>query len=305
MICDVETRVWASPAQLGDALAEVLRKRTADRRTGGDAHEEAHASAVRRVDRAFVLGFRSAMLGADIGNDYVAQVARRHPDRLVPIAGIDPLIASWRDDVDRAVSLGHLGITVSPSFQGFPPSHSSAMRLWELCAAKNLPVFVSRPTPFPPQAILECDRPMLWDEPLRAMPGLTIVFAGLGAPFFEETLVLLAKHERTFAHLGGAARRPLDAYRWLLAALDTGVAERLFFASGFPFDTPAAVIERLYTLNSVVLGTTLPGVPRNEIERIVHRDVFAALGVADPIAAAPIDDRQALLAAARSLLADR
>ena len=93
--------------------------------------------------------------------------------------------------------------------------------------------------------------------------------------------------------------------RWLSAAIDAGVADRLLFASGFPFDTPAAAIERLFTLNTVVHGTTLPGIPRRDIEAIVRRDAFAALGIADPIAVRPMGDKEALLAAARSLLSDR
>ncbi|MDZ4830781.1 MAG: amidohydrolase family protein [Phycisphaerae bacterium] len=309
MICDLETRVWASPMQLGDAIANALRRPRTEVRLQGtpyDAgHEEAHVAAMRPVARAFVLGFRSVMLGAEISNEYVAQVTRRRADRLVAVAGIDPMAPSWHDDLDRAIANGHVAVTVSPACQGYPPSHSAAMLLWEACAERRLPVIVSKPGTLPAPASLECDRPLLWDEPLRAIPELTLVFAGLGAPFVEETLVLLAKHERTFASLAGAARRPIDAYRWLLAAHDAGVSERLLFASGFPFDTPASALERLYTLNALVLGTTLPGIPRRDIERIVERNAFDALGIRDPIAHQPAGDQVALLAAARSLLSDR
>jgi predicted TIM-barrel fold metal-dependent hydrolase len=305
VISDLDMRLWSSSTTLGAGVCDALRRRASSALETIEIHEERFARAIAVVDRAFLLGFRSAHLQSSIPNDYVANVARRYPDKVLPVAGIDPMDASWADDLDRARALGHVAITVSPSLQGYAPSHSRAMRVWERCADARIPVIVSRVGPLPGQALLEFERPVLWDEPLRHLPNLTLVFAGLGAPFFEETLVLLAKHARTFAQLAGAARRPLDAYRWLSAAIDAGVADRLLFASGFPFDTPAAAIERLFTLNTVVHGTTLPGIPRRDIEAIVRRDAFAALGIADPIAVRPMGDKEALLAAARSLLSDR
>lgn len=305
MLADLDTRLWSSAEMLGPSLADAMRQRRARGDAPPDGHEDSYALAVRVADRAFLLGFRSGMLEANVGNEYIAQVARRHPDRLVPVAGIDPMLPSWPDDIDRALALGHVAITVSPSLQGYAPAHSQAMRLWERCVERSLPVLISRIGPMPPAAMLEFERPMLWDEALRAFPTLTVVFAGVGGPFFEETLVLLAKHGRTFAHVAGIARRPLDAYRWLTAAIEAGVSHRLLFASGFPFDTPHAALERLYTLNTIVQGTSLPGIPRREIESIVRRDPFEALGIGDPIATRPMGDADALMAAARLLLSDR
>jgi predicted TIM-barrel fold metal-dependent hydrolase len=313
VICDVDTRLWASPTQLGDALVGVLRRLSDTKLLPADGNEEAHAVQAKAVDRAFLLGFRSKALKADLSNDFLAAAARRRPDKLVAIAGIDPILQSWRDDLDRAVELGCLGVSVSPSLQGYPPTHSQAMRLWERCATLGLPVFVSRPLPMPgplpSEAILEADRPLHWDEVLRAFPGLTVVLASLGQPWVDETLVLVGKHERCFTHLGGCVRRPLDLYRWLTAALDLGVADRILFASGFPFETPAKAIEKLYGLAAVVHGTTLQSIPRREIQAIVERDAFRVLGVRDRAGelqlGASAGEQAALLAAARSLLSDR
>ena len=179
------------------------------------------------------------------------------------------------------------------------------MALWEACAARRLPVFVSQPGPIPPDAVLAFDAPLHWDEPLRSIEGLTVVFPSLGWPWVDETLVLLAKHPRAFAHIAGVARRPFDAYRHLSTALDLGVAGRLLFASAFPLESSASAIERLYAVNIVVHGTTLPSIPRRELQAIVERDAFALLGIRDPAAVLAQGEQAALLAAARSLLSDR
>lgn len=305
MICDVDTRLWASRDHLGPTLGALLRRLTADRYSALDASDQAHANAMRPVARAFVLGFRSQRLGASLPNDLLAAVVRNRPDRLLGFAGIDPLVAGWREELDRAIDLGCSGITVSPSFQGCPPTHSQAMRLWEACAERSLPIIVSRPTPMPQEAILEFDRPTHWDEALRALPSLRIVFASFGAPYVEETLLLLSKFPHAFAHCGASLRRPIDAYRWISAAAELGVLDRILFASGFPFDTPAATMERLYGLNTLVHGTTLPSVPRRELQAIVERDALSLLGIRDRAAIMVDGEQRALLAAAESLRSDR
>lgn len=304
MICDVDTRIWSSRDDLGPVLGPLVRRLTADRTTF-DASEDAHATAMKPVARAFVLGFRARRLRCEFPNEAVAAAARSRPDRLIGIAGIDPLSPTWREELDRALDLGLSGVTVSPSFQGCPPTHSQAMRLWERCLEKSLPVIVSRPTPLPQEAILEYDRPTHWDETLRSLPSLRVVFASLGAPYVEETLLLLAKFPRVFAHCGASLRRPMDAYRWISAASDLGVGDRLLFASGFPFDTPAAALERLYGLNTAVQGTTLPSVPRRDLQAIADRDALALLAIRDRGAIMIDGERQALLAAAESLRRDR
>jgi len=312
VICDVDTRLWASPHQLGPVLEAVVRRLAGERLTMLDGNEESHFAHSRGVDRTFVLGFRSKALGADLSNEFIAAAVRRRPDRLVGFAGIDPLLPSWRDDLTRAIDLGLVGVSVSPSFQGFPPTHSQAMRLWERCMANGLPVIVSRPAPMPAAAVLEWDRPTHWDEVLRALPTLTVVFAGLGMPYVEETLVLLAKHERTFAHIAGCMRRPVDAYRWIAAVIELGVASRLLFASGFPQESPTAVMERLYGLNALMHGaghgigqpTGLAPIARRELLAIIERDAMSCLGLRDRAAIVDQGEQAALLAAAQSLLID-
>lgn len=280
MITDVQTRCWASPGQLGDELAACFARRGYGRSPA--SHEESHVGACERAGIAFVLGSRSGRLGVNVGPDWIAQVVRRRPDRLVGVAGIDPLLPDWRDDLERATSLGLKAVTVSPALQGYHPAHTAAMDLWAECERLGLPVLVSHFGPLPSSAMLEHDRPFLWDEVFRSFPRLTAVFGSLGAPFLAETLAILEKHDRVFADVAHLGRNPIEGYRALAAASAAGTLGKLLFASGFPSETPSESIERLFELNAFLVGLSLPTIPQAQIRGIVERDACSLLGIVPP-----------------------
>lgn len=282
MIFDVLTRVWHSPEQLGFELAEGIR--AASRRPGGvDGTTGAHSQALECIGCALVHGFKSQALGAVVPPEFIAGVVGRQPHRLAGIAGIDPMGPSWMDDLDHAKSLGLVGINISPSAQGFHPTHSTAMRLFDRCAKEQLPVFVSRPGLLTPSMIMEFDRPTPWDEVARTFPTLKIVFGEIGFPWIDETIALLAKHPGVYADTSGIASQSWRLYTTLLHAHEAGVLDKIFLASGFPFVSPAAAVEAIYSLNSYALGTNLSAIPRAALRLIVERNPISTLGMNAPL----------------------
>ena len=236
------------------------------------------------VDVACVHGFRSAMLEANVPNEYLAELVSNHPDSLIGIAGIDPLAPGAINEVERVLELGLSGITISPSMQGLHPTHSAAMRIYEACEAKRMPVMVSRPSVGLPASVMEFDRPAAWDEVARTFPALHIVIGGLGFPWVDETLTLIQKHEHVFADLSTLTKNPWATWNALLTAqaLSEGtsnVMDRLLFASGWPAMSPARAIETLYSLNAFSQGSHLPTIPRATIHSIIERDTLATLGI--------------------------
>jgi hypothetical protein len=131
--------------------------------------------------------------------------------------------------------------------------------------------------------MLEHDRPFLWDEVFRTFPKLTTVFGSLGSPFLAETLALLEKHDRVFADVAGLGRNPIEGYRALAAASAAGTLGKLLFGSGFPSETPADAIERLFELNAFLVGLSLPTIPQAQIRGIVERDACSLLGISPPV----------------------
>ncbi len=284
MMIDMHTHIWSSMDQLGDELAGRLRARRAQHWGQLDGSREAHEAAMTCVSGSVVVGFRSAMLGAEVPNEYIADYVARSPGRRIGFGGVDPMMKDAVAQVDRAASLGLAGVAVAPPCQGFHPTHSDAMRVYERCAELELPIFVLQQEPMPRSAIMEFGHPGAWDEVARALPELRIVISDLGYPWMDELFVLLSKHERVYATLSAVCSRPWQLYGALLSASNLGVMQKLFFGSGYPFNTPEKAIEALYTVNSACHGTQLPTISRASVREIVERDSLAVLGVVNDFA---------------------
>ncbi|MFM8642316.1 MAG: amidohydrolase family protein, partial [Phycisphaerales bacterium] len=180
MIVDCATRVFNAPEQLGRETAAAVRRMMASRGSRLESTAAAHERASAPVAASLVHGFQSRLLDAGIPNEFVAEVVRTNPARLAGIAGIDPMSPDARAQLERALELGLVGVSISPSAQGFHPAHSDAMRLYARIEELGLPLFVLRPGPPVPAGTLEFDRPTGLDEVARAHPRMRIVVGELG-----------------------------------------------------------------------------------------------------------------------------
>lgn len=272
MIVDCHTTIWDAGAQVGRARMPMVENAVL-------AEAARHLEAASPVDRAIVLGFKSRYLETEISNRCVADYVRKNSSKLVGFAGIDPTDVDCLEELRIAQEdLQLKGVTVSPALQNFHPADTRAMRLFEECARREMPVLFES-AHRNPAARVEFSRPMLLDEVAREFPQLRIVVAHLGYPFIDETLVLLGKHERVFADVAALLRSPWRIYNALLAAHEYGVMGKLLFGSDFPHRSPAAGIEALYSINHLAHGTNLPTVPREQLRGIVERDTLALLGI--------------------------
>lgn len=279
MIIDTHTHIWSTVDQLGREVADRLRRKQARRWGPLDASPAAHESAMECVDAALVFGFRCGRLDACVPNEFIADFVAKDSGRRFGIAGIDPMMDDAMAQLETAHELGMVGVAVSPASQGFHPTHSDAMRVYERCVELAMPIFVSHDTPLTSGAIMDFSRPAAWDEVARSYPDLPIVIGQVGHPWMDETLTLLGKHERVFADISGVASRPWQLYNTLLSANSLDVIDKLLFGSAFPADTPAKTIESLYTVNTFSHGTQLPSVPRSQLRAIVERDSLQLLGI--------------------------
>jgi hypothetical protein len=288
MIIDLHTHVWASLDQLGEELAARWRHLAAEPGADQiDASPAAHERHMGCVNGAVVLGFRADRIGARIPNEFIAEFTSKDPRRRVGVAGIDPMSRDVLDEIEAAISLGLVGVAVSPACQGFHPAHSAAMRVYERCVELSLPLFVTVEEPLTATSILEYARPGAWDEVARSFPALPIVLSQLGQPWIDETLLLAGKHAHVHADISGVASRPWQLYNALLSASGYGVMDKLLFGSGFPHDTPARAIETLYKVNAYSHGTQLPTIARASITAIIEKDSLSRLGIDAEIAAGP------------------
>src|SRR5690606_21820266 len=133
--------IWESTSQLGRA-ADQLRRRRCEPWNRPTASIDDHEAAMKPVASAVILGFESALLGASIPHEKVAEYVSRDPQKYIGFAGIDPTAGNPVKSLERAVQLGLRGVCISPAAQGFHPAATRAMELFEACEAQNLPVFV-------------------------------------------------------------------------------------------------------------------------------------------------------------------
>ncbi len=283
MIVDVHTHLWNEPTQLGQGTLERLNSRPNLNWDERDACPASYDDAMKCVDCAFILGFRSEHLGASIPHTQVAGYVARRRDKYVGFGGIDPLAPGYLDSVDELLEAGLLGVTFSPAAQACHPTHSRAMRLFEKCQQRGLPLLVHPGTHMSRAAMMELSRPHLWDEVGRSFPDLPIVLAQLGHPWVDEALLLISKHRNFFADLTDLSARPWQLYNALLQAYQVGVTDYLLLGSDFPFAMPAEVIVNIYSVNQHCHGTSLPTIPRPVLQGIVERDALTCLGLAEKV----------------------
>jgi predicted TIM-barrel fold metal-dependent hydrolase len=233
------------------------------------------------VSTTFVLGFKSHYLGADIPNEFVSTYVRQHAEKMVGLAGIDPTKPKQAtEEIHRARGeLGLVGIAIAPSAQGFHPSHTNALKVYEAAAEHHLPMFISHGLGMTADSKMEYARPYLLDEIAHQFPGLKIVVSHLGYPWVDEAVALLAKHDNVYADTSGLLGRPWVAYSALVTACQCQVMDRLLFGSDFPYNWPTQCIKNLYGLNHLAHGTNLPTIPREQLRGIVERDTADLLGI--------------------------
>lgn len=282
MIIDLESHIWNNPADLGVTSSDHAGDVDVEPWYLVDASGDAHDEAMRCVDVSVVLGFKSQLHGMHIPAETIAAFVAKAPARRLGFAGIDPLHGQPLDDIDHAVSLGLVGVVMSPSFQNFHPTHSRAMRIYERCQELGLPIIIKRPNRALPESTMEYGRPYLFDEVARSFPRLNLVIGQMGYPFIDETLLLCAKHRNVFTDLAGIVSRPWQLYNGLLSAFENGVIKKVLFASDFPFESPERAIERVYSINTYSHGTNLPSIPRQQLSGIVQRDSLNCLGLERP-----------------------
>ena len=292
MIVDCHTHIWQTPEQLGGVDLGDTHRPARPRATRFSpvartpwravpaADPDHHWAEATRVDKSFVLGFKSRYLRADIPNRLVSEYVNRNPQKLIGFAGIDPTEPSAVDDLRIAKQeLKLRGVTISPANQDFHPTDSRAMAVYAEAEKLGMPVLIHPVGQFTEQSKLEYARPYLLDEIARVFPRLPMIVAQLGQPWVDETIVLLGKHHNVFADVSGLLGRSWQAYTALVSAHQHHVIDKLLFGSDFPYTSAHDCIEALYSINQLAQGTNLPTVPREALRGIVERDTMGLLGL--------------------------
>ena len=92
------------------------------------------------VHRACLLHVAQGDVGKK-GNDRIARLVKRWPERLIPFGSVNPLFADALDEFKRAVEmLGMKGFKLSPIYQGFHPMDPRAVRIYQQAQEWGIPL---------------------------------------------------------------------------------------------------------------------------------------------------------------------
>ncbi|MBN2455934.1 MAG: amidohydrolase family protein [Sedimentisphaerales bacterium] len=239
----------------------------------------AHLSAAETVDKCIVLAETSD--SCDLANERLSEYVSKHKEKMVGFAVIRPVKANMSTKQLASISdkLGLKGVVLYCCDYGFHPAHSGAVRFYESAQELGLPVFFHNAGPLDAAAVLDFAQPYLLDEVARMFPELKMVIGAMGAPFYEQTLTMVAKHKNVYADLTIRPNSTWQVYNTVVAAYERGVMDKLLFGSGFPSFTAGECIETLLGFNKLLSDTNLPTVPRGSIRSIIERNSLELLGI--------------------------
>jgi predicted TIM-barrel fold metal-dependent hydrolase len=280
LIVDCHSHIFEYPGHLSEEFARQANER--GRRTHLDLHTPPgkHWEAMRNVDRVVVFGLRALHSGFVVPNEYVAEYANQHPEKIIGFASVDPLHDNCAESLDHAITKLNLrGVKLGPIYQNIHPTDERMMEIYTFCEARSLPIIIHQGTTFPRQAPLKYAPPILLEEVALQFPNLRMVIAHLGHPWIDETLALIRKQPNVYADISALHYRPWQFYRALISAKEYTVLDKLLFGSDYPFTTPDATIGALRNFNGMVDGTNLPRLEEAEIEALIHSPTLHYLGL--------------------------
>ena len=186
--------------------------------------------------------------GPMLGNDEVADLCRRYPDRFVGAASVDlrdPMgaVRELRRSVEE---LGLCALRVLPWLWGLPPDDRRYYPLYAACIDLEVPfcLQVGHAGPLRPS---EPGRPIPYlDTVACEFPELTIVAGHIGYPWVEEMLSLARKYEGV--HIDTSAYKPSRFPPALVDFMRGRGRRKVLFGSNFPMLQPRACLAEVDAL---------------------------------------------------------
>ena len=181
-----------------------------------------------------------------IGNDYIAEVVRRHPGQFAGFGSVDP----WRGKMALqearrcAEELGLRGLKFHPGVQEFYPNDARFYPLWQTCADLGLVVLFHTGTtgvgaglPGGGGIKLKYARPIPYIDDVAAdFPGLTIIMAHPAFPWQDEQLAMLIHKPNVFMDISGWSPKYFSPL--LVQYANTIAQDKVLFGSDYPALTP-------------------------------------------------------------------
>lgn len=186
------------------------------------------------IDKGVVVGRLAGVLGS-VSNDEVLQIVGDYPQRFIGAASIDPTsrVGACRT-ISEAVAAGFKLINIEPG--SYPvPMYADDRRLYPIyghCEDLKVPVIMMVGGTAGPD--LSYSDPIRTDRVLADFPNLQVVVAHGGWPWVTEILHIGFRRQNMYLSPDMYFSR-MPGWEEYVKAADTFMADRMLYASSFPF----------------------------------------------------------------------
>jgi predicted TIM-barrel fold metal-dependent hydrolase len=203
------------------------------------------------VDRAVFIGLDLAPdFDFRIPIEYLAELERRHPERIIGFPALNPKkgIPAALEDIEEMAARGIRGFKAFPCFWG-DPSDRRYYPLWERAADRGLIAMFHMGSQIAPGARLKWCLPHLLDDVAMDFPALTIVIAHMGWPWIAETVMGLGRKNPNVYFDTGALRPSLHfgdvdftAKEGIYRYIERQIPGKILYGSDYPNGDPREMV---------------------------------------------------------------
>jgi Predicted metal-dependent hydrolase of the TIM-barrel fold len=206
--------------------------------------------------RAVVIKARDleSTFGVKIANEDVAQFCRRHGDRYIGFAGVDPHKGEQAvRDLEYAVrELGLRGLNVQCFEHKLPIDDPLLRPLYAKCVELDIPVNIHCGTNFSVHSLMEYGHPRGLDRVMCAFPSLRVCASPPGWPWVQDLIGVAWRHPNVW--IGVLAVRPHlltkphSGYEPLLQYGKSVLKHRMVWGSAYPMMPVERTLDELRAL---------------------------------------------------------
>lgn len=175
-----------------------------------------------------------------MGNDWLAGLSERFPGVLMGFGSVDPHNQDAVREMQRARELGLKGLKFHPTMQQFDPGDRTFYPLWEkaqelglVCLFHTGTCGIGAGTPGAGGTKIRYSHPGFLDGVGADFPGLTLIAAHFGWPWFMECLAIALHKSNVFIELSGWAPKYLPPE--VVREIGKRLNGQTLFGSDYPF----------------------------------------------------------------------
>ena len=175
-----------------------------------------------------------------MGNDWLASLSERFPGVLMGFGSVDPWKPDAVDELQRVADLGLRGLKFHPTMQRFDPGDERFSPLWAKAEELGLIALfhtgtcgIAAGTPGAGGTKIRYSHPGFLDSVGADFPGLTLIAAHFGFPWYQETLAYALHKSNVYIELSGWAPRYLPAE--VQREIGRRLSGQTLFGSDYPF----------------------------------------------------------------------